>query len=932
MLKNYKNHSIFKRPILLVIACLLCWISLGGLTHAQSNPFTQTPSPQTVQNYNDQQKIDSIPKPDQSAAKSDYCKNSFTNYSLGSNYEASELAACVDGVLQKAAGVSKNDSCYKYSTDSRKIYCQAGFAAATKGGFGVLGGHSVSGIKAEALEAKKNATKPPSGDDKKEQLDCDANWSPLSWIACPIIYMGAGMTDFVFQNFIKPLLQNIPISTEDGDGAFIAWQTFRILGNIILIGSLLIMVLAQNFNFLLDAYTIKKMAPRIVAGAIAINLSYFICLIAISVINVVSVGMNQALAGPFMDGFSAPDGIPIAGGIATDITGILGMGILAGAIGGIFAVGLGVSAVFIIGLILPFIVTIILVALAALFTVVLRQALIIFLTVISPVAIAAFILPGTEKYARKWWDLFLKTLMVYPIIAVIFAMSNVMGIILMGTAGGGTLGVAQIITTIIVIYAPLALVPFSFKFAGGAIGAIGGFANQTANKWSAAAGQSIRKSRENPDSWLGKNTHAFRARREQKNLYAGDAIGALGAGIKSKRSGRGFREGWNKDRAERREANAAARAEFMAKNSKYAKASSQIDEAQMDMAKYESSKASRDAILNGSHISYSGAQQETARKLANGEFVSDDERQSYNARQQQLLSYSDLNDLQGRTHSARLAASKSAAALSYGYSNGEEGWKQAVDIANDLYGGDETSVMRHLNELQYVASQVGRSDLSGNVNSLTYDQLRAGGKMSASQVMSSGKPAAVAGIIEEQMKVIQNENATYKQKKQALDVIADFRASSDSPYSSPANKQALANYSSQIDSVTEKFFQDESGTMRAQAQDAAASTDPETYVENIFAPVERPAPTTVTESLAPEVKIDRSDSSSSTSGGTVHFSPQGQGQGGAPYRTTPESETIEGPSAAQYRFRQSSGHRASPDDLRAQEANRQEQGPSAPEE
>lgn len=458
-------------------------------------------------------------------AKDSKLRNAISSYCNKETKNSSQKKICENAAINGALGFnSKEDVCRPYSGNNKTI-CETAY---DKG----------DGVYTDIFPRA-------STDTGKESFNCDANWSPLSWIACPIIDMGTGMTDYVFKNFIKPLLQNIPISTEDGDGGFIAWQTFRVLGNAILIGALLIMVFAQNFDRFVDAYTIKKMAPRIVAGVIAINLSYFICLIAISVINVVSVGMNQILVQPFLDGFSPPDGLNIASGVATDITGLLGMGLLAGSVGLVFAVGLGTSAVAILGLILPFIVTVMLVAIAALFTVVLRQALIIFLTVISPVAIAAFILPGTEKYARKWWDLFLKTLIVYPIIAVIFAMSNVMGIILMSSAGGGTLGVAQIITTIIVVYAPLALVPFSFKFAGGAIGAIGGFATQQANKWSAAAGQRIRKSREDPNSWLGGAAHRARQQRTEKGLTSGQIMSGLTSGVRARAKGRSFRTAYS---------------------------------------------------------------------------------------------------------------------------------------------------------------------------------------------------------------------------------------------------------------------------------------------------------------------------------------------------------------------------------------------------
>lgn len=279
----------------------------------------------------------------------------------------------------------------------------------------------------------------------------------------------------------------------------------------------------------------------------------------------------------------------------------------------------------------------------------------------------------------------------------------------------------------------------------------------------------------------------------------------------------------------------------LAQNSEYAKATAQIDEAQMDMAKYGSSAASRAAIANGTHISMGEALNKAAQEIYGAKFDELDATQKQQVmksdtvkkRQEQLRMYSAMNDKIGRSPATRAAAAKSAAALSYGYDQGEEGWNQAVSIANDIYNNDETQVLSHMNELQYVAGQVGRSDLSGNVNSLEYNPIRAGGKVAGAQVMSSGKPAAVEGIIKEQLGVIEGDG-DYKTKLQAVQKLADLRAGGASPYATGANKDKLAEYEQRIRSViaSDKFAADK--TMHAQAAAAAQAEDSAGYAENIF--------------------------------------------------------------------------------------------------
>ena len=148
--------------------------------------------------------------------------------------------------------------------------------------------------------------------------------SPLSWIICPAIDMGVNSIDYFFKNIITPLLENTPISSSKDDATFVTWQTFRIFGNIVLVGSLLLMVFAQNMGRFVDAYTIKKMAPRIVIGAIAINISFYLCLIAIDVTNVLGNGMSQIISAPFMKGFENGGDIGIDPTAINNVAGVLG--------------------------------------------------------------------------------------------------------------------------------------------------------------------------------------------------------------------------------------------------------------------------------------------------------------------------------------------------------------------------------------------------------------------------------------------------------------------------------------------------------------------------------------------------------------------------------------------------------------------------------
>lgn len=98
----------------------------------------------------------------------------------------------------------------------------------------------------ELLAGSPISTPGGGGEEEKEKEDpCKNSLPVLGWIMCPVIELGITATDTVFKSFIEPMLENVPISTEPGNETYQAWKQFRIIGNIVLIGSLLAVVYAQ---------------------------------------------------------------------------------------------------------------------------------------------------------------------------------------------------------------------------------------------------------------------------------------------------------------------------------------------------------------------------------------------------------------------------------------------------------------------------------------------------------------------------------------------------------------------------------------------------------------------------------------------------------------------------------------------------------------
>ncbi len=318
-----------------------------------------------------------------------------------------------------------------------------------------------------------------------QNITCEVKWNnPLTWIMCPIFNGMADLTDWMFKSLIEPFLYVSPVNTDPNEPAFQAWSSFRVYANILLIVAMLVIVMGQALGGgLVDAYTAKKVLPKLLAAAILINLSVYAINLMIDITNIIGKGIGNLIYAPFKSSMGSFDLGLGQGGLAA-AAGVGGIVAGAGAITsfvGAATVGLGSVAPFVgLFMILPAAIAI----MGVFATIVIRQGLILFLIISSPIAFCLYALPNGEQYFKKWWDLLFKTLMMYPIIVIIFCMADVLSITVLKASGnGGTVsgGVAAIVAFVLQ-FLPLFLIPFAFKLAGGAVASIYGAISSTGKK------------------------------------------------------------------------------------------------------------------------------------------------------------------------------------------------------------------------------------------------------------------------------------------------------------------------------------------------------------------------------------------------------------------------------------------------------------------
>ncbi len=293
---------------------------------------------------------------------------------------------------------------------------------------------------------------------------CASGFS-LSWLFCSVISGAAKFVQNAYLNIINPILDQPQSSVilDTSKPYYSVWANFRIFGDVFLIIALLVVVFGESIGGgLIDAYSAKKILPRLLTAAVLINLSIYLIAIALDVTSVFGHGIYSLLVWPFdksLHGFT----------LHLSLTGNLLTALAAGA-GAIWVSVAGGG--FLHFLFVTVLGGAVLILFATMTTLILRIALILGLLFVAPVAFALYCLPNTEKYFRKWWDLLSRALLVYPLVGAIFALANITSWTLGNLPLTGLAKGFGDVFALIGLFVPLILVPFVFKLAGGAIGTL----------------------------------------------------------------------------------------------------------------------------------------------------------------------------------------------------------------------------------------------------------------------------------------------------------------------------------------------------------------------------------------------------------------------------------------------------------------------------
>ena len=292
---------------------------------------------------------------------------------------------------------------------------------------------------------------------KSEAHDCGIQGF-FGSIMCGITTFIASLTDkcfYVLEFFLKtePVRQT---SQSGGASAmYTAWSVLRSLANVFFIFAFLAIILSYVTNYGLDNYNIKKMIPRLIAGVVLINLSFWISAAFVDVSNI--LGKLLADIGDILPALNNTDTQQY--GTWTSVAGSIVL------IGGAAAVAGAAVMYGLFSALLPSLVSAFIAIITTFLMLMIRQVLIILFIIVSPLAFAAILLPNTSSWYEKWQNYFITILMLYPAVSFIFGISQVASKIIRDV-GLQQDSVLLTIASLVIQIAPLFLLPSIMKLGG----------------------------------------------------------------------------------------------------------------------------------------------------------------------------------------------------------------------------------------------------------------------------------------------------------------------------------------------------------------------------------------------------------------------------------------------------------------------------------
>ena len=309
----------------------------------------------------------------------------------------------------------------------------------------------------QGQSAKIEAPEEGDGGGEEEKNSCGIDG--IGWLVCPLMSFAGSLGDASYSaiSYFLSIDKGIFKDQESG-GLEQAWKFFRDIANAVFAVIFLWVIFSQISNVGVSNYGIKKILPRLIIGALLVNLSFYICQLAVDLSNILGFSLKGVLEGA-------------ASGVSTQSAEVGTFNTLI--VDGLALVGIGLFIFLAVSI--PTIMALLLALLVVLVILIVRQAAVILLIAISPLAFAAWLLPNTENLFKKWVSMFRGLLIVFPVISLLYGAGKLAGAVLaaVGTDDPNnpkeTMQVAALAASIL----PLGATPFVLQSSLNSLGNIG---------------------------------------------------------------------------------------------------------------------------------------------------------------------------------------------------------------------------------------------------------------------------------------------------------------------------------------------------------------------------------------------------------------------------------------------------------------------------
>lgn len=261
-----------------------------------------------------------------------------------------------------------------------------------------------------------------------------------------------------------------------------AWKIFQGFANIIFVILFIIVIFSQITGIGLTNYGVKKALPKLIMVAILVNLSYIIGSMAIDLSNILGESL-QSLFDGLASNFKSVGVFSFSNVMGDALSFILtGASVATLTVAGFnWQLWLPMFAIALIGMVFSIMFFFVILAV--------RQAGVIILLAIAPIAIVCYALPNTKNIFDRWKKMFVSLLVVYPVCGVLIGGGTFASTLLLA-ASGDHKGFFYNLVAMLIQVVPFFFVPTLVK---GSMTAMGNIGNKISGFGSRMSGWTARK-------------------------------------------------------------------------------------------------------------------------------------------------------------------------------------------------------------------------------------------------------------------------------------------------------------------------------------------------------------------------------------------------------------------------------------------------------